>query len=40
MAAVGAASIDALASRVEDPTVSKRVVRLPTTLVVRESSRV
>jgi LacI family transcriptional regulator len=40
MAAVGAASIDALASRVENPTVNKRVVRLPTTLVVRESSRV
>ncbi|MFZ4574415.1 MAG: LacI family DNA-binding transcriptional regulator [Phycisphaerales bacterium] len=40
MAAVGAASIEALAARVEDPTIAKRVVRLPTTLVVRESSRV
>jgi LacI family transcriptional regulator len=36
---VGSASIEALASRVEDPGMERRVYRLPTSLVVRESSR-
>lgn len=39
MAEVGAASIDALAARVENREIEKRTVRLPSKLVIRDSSR-